>query len=183
MDFCNFLTQTFWKFGKQKPGKFLNCWFQAQEYSQGKDHSVIAMVFIHFPQTSVTGHCQEQVILLQTFSLTQDDSFYVLINSLNPTSPTTPINPLTSFLALTCQNPRSGNSTKKIFLSLAAESSFKSNSLLSLSFFFFLSLALSAVIASLGSRALYERKDGWNLELRARWCSFKGDLRSTERFA
>lgn len=127
VDFCNFLMQTFWKFAKQKPGKFLNCWFQTQEYSQGKDHSVIAMVFIHFPQTSVTGHCQEQVILLQTFSLTQDDSFYVLINSLNPTSPTTPINPLTSFLALTCQNPRSESTTKKMFLSLAAESSFKSN--------------------------------------------------------
>lgn len=119
--------QTFWKFEKQKPGKLLNCWFQTQEYSQGKDHSVIAMVFIHFPQTSVTGHCQEQVILLQTFSLTQDDSFYVLINSLNPTSPTTPINPLTSSLTLTYQNPRSGNTTKKTFLSLAAESNFKSN--------------------------------------------------------
>lgn len=127
VDFCNFLLQTFWKFEKQKPGKFLNCWFQTQEYSQGKDHSVIAMVFIHFPQTSVTGHCQEQVILLQTFSLTQDDSFYVLINSFNPTSPTTPINPLTSSLALTCQNPRSGNTTKKMLLSLAVESNFKSN--------------------------------------------------------
>lgn len=175
--------QTFWKFAKQKPGKFLNCWFQTQEYSQGKDHSVIAMVFIHFPQTSVTGHCQEQVILLQTFSLTQDDSFYVLINSLNPTSPTTPINPLTSFLALTCQNPRSGNTTKKMFLSLAAESSFKSNTVYWVyNSSFFLSLALSVVIAPLGSRALCERKDGWNQELRASWCSFHRQ-RSTEMFA
>lgn len=86
--FITFYMQTFWKLWKQKPAKFLNCWLQTRECGQGKDHSVIAMVFIHFPQTSVTGHCQKQVILLQTFSLTQDDSFYVLINSINPTSPT-----------------------------------------------------------------------------------------------
>lgn len=89
MDFVlTFYMLTFWKLQKQKPRKFLNCWLQKWEYSKGKDHSVIAMVCIDFPQTSVTGHCQKQVTLLQTFSLTQDDSFYILINSINPTSPT-----------------------------------------------------------------------------------------------
>lgn len=83
-----FYVLTFWKLQKQKPRKFLNCWLQKREYSKGKDHSVIAMVCIHFPQTSVMGHCQKQVTLLQTFSLTQDDSFYILINSINPTTPT-----------------------------------------------------------------------------------------------
>ena len=65
MDYVTFHMQTFWKLQKQKPWNFLNCWLQTWEYSQGKDHSVIAMFFIHFPQTSVTGHYQKQVILLQ----------------------------------------------------------------------------------------------------------------------
>lgn len=76
--------------------------------------------FLHFHQTSVTGHCQKQVILLQTFSLTQDDSFYILINSIKSNiTHANPVYSLTGSSALICENLKNSAIRKKIFFSLA----------------------------------------------------------------
>lgn len=106
------------KLPNQKRGKFLNCWLQTWEDSQGKDHSVIAIVFIHFPQTSVTGHWEKWVILLQTLVWPRMTVFTFWLIALIQHHSQTPINPLTCSSTLTYLNLEIGNTAKKILLSL-----------------------------------------------------------------